>query len=58
MQFCDRSGKERDNPFCHHAKRGGRKHTGKKRKLEIAQGVVNTLPRETYAVVFFFLVRG
>ena len=31
------------NPFCHHAKRGGRKHTGKKRKLEIAQGVVNIL---------------
>ena len=22
VQFCDRSGKERDNPFCHHAKRG------------------------------------
>ena len=29
--------------FCHHAKRGGRKHTGKKRKLEIAEGVVNIL---------------
>ena len=41
MQFCDRSGKVRDNPFCHRSKRGGRKHTGKKRKLEIAQGVVN-----------------
>ena len=43
MQFCDRSGKERDNPFCHHAKRRGRRHTGKKRKLEIAEGVVNIL---------------
>ena len=43
MQFCDRNGKERDNTFCHHAKRGGRKHTGKKRKLEIAEGVVNVL---------------
>ena len=43
MQFCDRSGKERDNPFCHHAKRGGRKHTGKKRELEVAEGVVNIL---------------
>ena len=41
--FCDRRGKERDNPFCHHAKRGGRRHTGKKRKLEIAEGVVNIL---------------
>ena len=28
MQICDRSGKERNNTFCHHAKRGGRKHTG------------------------------
>ena len=36
---------ERDNPFCHHAKRGGRKHTGKKRKLEMAEGVVNILQR-------------
>ena len=42
MQFCDRSGRTRQ-PFCHHAKRGGRKHTGKKRKLEIAEGVVNIL---------------
>ena len=41
--FCDRRGKERDNPFCHHAKRGGLKHTGKNRKLEIAEGVVNIL---------------
>ena len=39
MQFCDRSGKVRDNLFRHLSKRGGRKHTGKKRKLEIAQGV-------------------
>ena len=37
------SGKERSNPFCHHANRGGRKHTGKKRKLEIDKGVVNIL---------------
>ena len=29
--------------FCHHAKRGGRTHTGKKRKLETAKGVVNVL---------------
>ena len=43
MQICDRSGKERNDPFCHHAKRGGRKHTGKKRKLETAEGVVNIL---------------
>ena len=38
MQICDRSGKERNNPFCHHPKRGGLKHTCKKRKLEICQG--------------------
>ena len=31
-------GKERNNPFCHHANRGGRKHTGKRRKLETAKG--------------------
>ena len=43
MQICDRSGTERNNTFCHHAKRGGRKHTGKKCKLEIAEGVVNIL---------------
>ena len=43
MQICDKSGKERNNPFCHHAKKGGRKRTGKKRKLEIAEGVVNIL---------------
>ena len=43
MQFCLRSGKERDNPLRHHVKRGGRKHTGKKRKLEIAEGVVSIL---------------
>ena len=30
-------------PFCHHANRGERKHTGKKRKLEIAEGVVKIL---------------
>ena len=35
------SGKERSNLFCHHANRGGRKHTDTKRKLEIAEGVVN-----------------
>ena len=43
MQFCDKRGKGRDNSFCHHAKRGGRKHTGKKRKLEIAEGMVSIL---------------
>ena len=36
-------GKERSNPFCHHATRGRRKHTRKKRKLEISKGVVNIL---------------
>ena len=30
----DMSGKERSNPFCHHANRGGRNHTCKKHKLE------------------------
>ena len=43
MQICDRNGKERNKPFCYHAKRGGRKHTGKKRKLEIAEDVVSIL---------------
>ena len=43
LHICDMNGKERNNPLCHHANRGGRKHTGKKRKLEIAQGVVNIL---------------
>ena len=43
MQFCDKRGKGRDNSLCHHAKRGRRKLTGKKRKLEIAEGVVNIL---------------
>ena len=37
------NGKERNNLFCHHANRGGRKHTGKKRKLETVKGVVNIL---------------
>ena len=37
LQICDMSGKERNNPLCHHANRGGRKHTGTKRKLEIAK---------------------
>ena len=36
-------GKERSNPFCHRATRGGRKHTGKRRKLELSKGVVNIL---------------
>ena len=43
LQIRDMSGKERSNPFGHHANRGGRKHTGKKRKLEIGKGVVNVL---------------
>ena len=33
-------GEDRSNPFCHHLARGGRKHTGRKRKLEIAEGFV------------------
>ena len=37
------NGKERNNPFCLHANRGARKHTGKKRKLETVKGVVNIL---------------
>ena len=41
--FVALEGKERSNPFCHRATRGGRKHTGKKRKLEISKGVVNIL---------------
>ena len=41
LQFHDMSGKERSNPFGHHANRGGRKHTGKRRKLEFGKGVVN-----------------
>ena len=35
--------KERSNPFCHRTTRGGRKHTGKRRKLELSKGVVNIL---------------
>ena len=31
------------NPFCHRTTRGGRKHTGKRRKLERSKGVVNIL---------------
>ena len=27
LQICDMNGKERNNPFCHHANRGGRTHT-------------------------------
>ena len=43
LHFRGMEGKERSNPFCHHATRGGRKHTGKKRKLDISKGVVNIL---------------
>ena len=43
LHFRVMEGKDRSNPFCHHATRGGRKHTGKKRKLEISKGVVNIL---------------
>ena len=43
MQFCDRCNKVRDNPFCHRSQRGRSKAHWKKRKLEIAQGVVNFL---------------
>ena len=27
LQICDMNGKERKNPFCFHANRGGRTHT-------------------------------
>ena len=43
LHFRVMEGKERSNPFSHRATRGGRKHTGKKRKLEISKGVVNIL---------------
>ena len=43
LHFRGMEGKERSNPFCHRATRGGRKHTGKKRKLELSKGVVNML---------------
>ena len=43
VHFVGMEGKERSNPFCHRPTRGGRKHTGRKRKLEISKGVVNIL---------------
>ena len=42
LHFRGMEGKERSNPFCHRATRG-RKHTGKRRKLELSKGVVNIL---------------
>ena len=35
------SGRERSNPSGHHTARGGRKHTGKKRKLDISDEATN-----------------
>ena len=43
LHFRGMEGKERSNPFCHRTIRGGRKHTGKRRKLELSKGVVNIL---------------
>ena len=43
FHFRGMEGKERSNPFCHRTARGGRKHTGKRRKLELSKGVVNIL---------------
>ena len=43
LHFRGMEGQERSNPFCHRATRGGRKHTGKRRKLELSKGVVNIL---------------
>ena len=43
LHFRGMEGKERSNPFCHRTARGGRKHTGKRRKLELSKGVVNIL---------------
>ena len=43
LHFRGMEGKERSNPFCHLATRGGRKHTGKRRKLELSKGVVNII---------------
>ena len=46
LHFVGMEGKERSNPFCHRATRGGRKHTGRKRKLEISKGVVIYSPMQ------------
>ena len=43
LHFRGMDGQERSNPFCHRTARGGRKHTGKRRKLELSKGVVNIL---------------
>ena len=43
LRFRGMEGQERSNPFCHRTARGGRKHTGKRRKLELSKGVVNIL---------------
>ena len=43
LHFRGMEGQERSNPFCHRTARGGRKHTGKRRKLELSEGVVNIL---------------
>ena len=43
LHFRRMEGQERSNPFCHRTTRGGRKHTGKRRRLELSKGVVNIL---------------
>ena len=43
LHFRGMEGKERSNSFCHRMTSEGRKHTGKRRKLEISKGVVNIL---------------
>ena len=43
LHFRGVEGQERSNPFCHCTARGGRKHTAKRRKLELSKGVVNIL---------------
>ena len=43
LHFRGMEGQERSNLFCHRTTRGGRKHIGKRRKLELSKGVVNIL---------------
>ena len=43
LKLQDMSGREQNILFCHRTKRDGRKHTGRQRKLEIAEGAVNIL---------------
>ena len=43
MNVWDLDDRERSNPFCHHTARSGRKHTGRNRKLDISDGLINIL---------------